>query len=786
MPLITVRSSLDPFAAIEVRNGDQVAIAAGTGAVVVDAAPGAYAVFASASGRQALRRVELIAQDVVAEVQLGPYPSAAPTARTSTNSAGHGAATQSLSEQLVRDAAGSCAIGVIVRRPGGASIGGPPRGRDGSLPVELADDGGRRIDLAWTAAGGALGGDYAAAGTAVSPGMYTATIGGGPRSSLAVPVWDGWQTLLFLPATGGGIAGSLAVVHVVPIGTAWTPALPLAELLDQLHWAMIERQSITDACLEAVRGGTDRQFLASPMAHLLLGTLSSMSTGEPAARQARESLRVLQDQRADVTLSDVVALELAVDEGSGPVVALAPPVLARSADVLIERERRTLRTIGGGAVDALATRLASPLWFRWVPGDGDTTGTRIYAYSDGAWRRGLTRAASALPTVASLEDVADGADPSARRLVAYLHDESRRRRSTPADVLMAAHPAELVRGTGLPAIGVLRALNTFGPSSPPPDQPPDPPRPVGPQGSSLWLRVVLGLIVAVAIGAGLWVWRAVADDDTTDDEAATSSVTTPALSTTVASVTTPPTTTTSPGVTTTTASPTTPSTTAPPLENVAPTAAPMTFETLDGATLNENVIANDPDGDVLTYRRVDGEFAGSLELRDDGSFSYSPADGEEEATFTFAADDGTAEGAAAVVTVLVLPRAEAKVFQVEESVGSQTVPVSLTRTARTLVLVRARTVEAPESVSATADEDFAPLDTVLSFRPGEVEQDVDIDVVGDDAPENDEQFILRLTVEVDGTLDPADAAMTIIDDDRDDSPETTVPDSTDGTIFNEP
>ncbi|MGI9030333.1 MAG: hypothetical protein ACR2HP_10165 [Ilumatobacteraceae bacterium] len=415
MPLLTVRCAGDPFAAIEIRDADHLAVATGTGEVAADAEPGSYGFFAAASGRQSFRRLDVREADAVVELQLGPYPSAAPTDGTSTDVGGHGAATQSLSERLVSTGAGGCAVGIILRRPAGASAGQLAGRRDGSWPVELAADG-RRQDLAWSAPFASRSGDDCiTAGSPVRPGTYIATIGDDSASSLVVPAWEGWQTLLFLPVTGDGIAASLAVVHVVPIEAPWTPTLALARLLDQLHWALIERPEVTDACLRALHRDTDAGVLASPLVQLLLGTLvAASSTGELARRQAGESLQVLSDQDlAGVVPSDVAALRLAVIGDAGATLAADPPVLARSADILIARESRNLQTIGGGVVDAMATRLASSLWFRWLPTAGRQLDLlRIDSYSDDEWREQLARAASAVSTVRSLEGVATASDPS--------------------------------------------------------------------------------------------------------------------------------------------------------------------------------------------------------------------------------------------------------------------------------------------------------------------------------------------------------------------------------------
>jgi len=94
--------------------------------------------------------------------------------------------------------------------------------------------------------------------------------------------------------------------------------------------------------------------------------------------------------------------------------------------------------------------------------------------------------------------------------------------------------------------------------------------------------------------------------------------------------------------------------------NVAPTAQGDSYATNEGQTLNVNasrgVLANDADGDNddLTAVLISGASSGTLTLNANGSFRYVPAAGfAGSATFTYAADDGTARSNAATVTITV-------------------------------------------------------------------------------------------------------------------------------------
>ena len=540
MTVLIVRCGRNPFATIEVRDLGYAIVTRGTGEVVVDIEPGTYVVSATAAGCEDRQRVEVAGEDMTVGMDVGPYPSAAPTGGTSTDVSGHARAAHDLSERLVTGTVGGCAIGVMLRRPFGAGRGMLPRRADGSLPVDIAG-GGASVPLAWNATSSPAG-ELATAGAAVSPGAYVATIGE-EHTSLLVPAWEGWQTLVFLPVTANGIAASLAVLHVIPISTSWQPTLPIAALLDQLHWALIDRPTITDGSVAALRRYAHiTPATAPPLVHLLLGTLSSLGAGEMALEQAGKSLLALADGASSAAIaSDVAALRLQIEGLTDEVPpASATPLLARSADVLIDHECRRLGTVGGAAVDALATRLASPLWFRWVAADADS-GDRIHSYRDEMWRRSLAHAASALPALSSLDDVRSTSEPSMPRLIAYLRDESQRRRLAPADVLVNSHPGQLVRETGLPAIGLLRAMSVV----PPPDGPPahsPTHRAVDPGFGSHAARrtvVVAALTIAVVLGVLIWMWKAIGGDESNGAEGGVPQTAAPPGGTSGSSNTTP-------------------------------------------------------------------------------------------------------------------------------------------------------------------------------------------------------------------------------------------------------
>src|SRR5262245_2038633 len=88
--------------------------------------------------------------------------------------------------------------------------------------------------------------------------------------------------------------------------------------------------------------------------------------------------------------------------------------------------------------------------------------------------------------------------------------------------------------------------------------------------------------------------------------------------------------------------------------NDAPVAADGSLETAEDSSASGQVGASDLDGDTLTYSVVTGPAHGTLVLNSDGSFSYSPdLDFNGADSFTFKANDGTADSNTATVTITV-------------------------------------------------------------------------------------------------------------------------------------
>ncbi len=92
--------------------------------------------------------------------------------------------------------------------------------------------------------------------------------------------------------------------------------------------------------------------------------------------------------------------------------------------------------------------------------------------------------------------------------------------------------------------------------------------------------------------------------------------------------------------------------------NDAPVAANDVFVTDEDVAVGGSILGNDadPDGDKLTALLIAGPEHGTLQLNDDGSFSYTPdADFNGIDKFTYQANDGAADSNPATVFITVLP-----------------------------------------------------------------------------------------------------------------------------------
>ena len=398
-----MRTPDQPLARITVTGARLDVVASGSGELAVDAPPGVYEVSATAGGQARLVKVG----DEAVTIQLDP-----PRPVTATPDAGsphHVDAVGEVSRWPSWEPPAASRIVVVVRLPAGA-------------PTERVVT---RFELC-TGAGDHLLDVVLAEGSPKGLLVHTAPVPAGsyvltdlhpPCAGLVVPAWPGWQTVVFLASAGDDVSSALAVMHNVPVDGSWQPDR-LADLTDQLHWALTARPTVDLPGLrriEAAALSAAGPAGVPPIVSLLLARLAIVAGDESAARRHHDEL-VRHESADPVIPADLDAL------GGVAVTTGFPPLLARSADDLLGLEARRPGSIVGPAA-AFAARLASPLWFRWsATWAADSPIAAPSAFDPRGWERAAAKYLSAGPTSAGTDAftyvVNDGGVDSAPATVA--------------------------------------------------------------------------------------------------------------------------------------------------------------------------------------------------------------------------------------------------------------------------------------------------------------------------------------------------------------------------------
>ncbi len=210
--------------------------------------------------------------------------------------------------------------------------------------------------------------------------------------------------------------------------------------------------------------------------------------------------------------------------------------------------------------------------------------------------------------------------------------------------------------------------------------------------------------------------------------------------------------------------------------NDDPIAELDTFSVLENAEINfgRSVLANDSDadGDPLTAVLVDSTSSGSLELRADGSFRYTPKPNWKGTDgFSYrAADDNGGESNIAGVTIKVHDETTPITigFEVIQSASIESVGTVNVRVELTAALDRTITVDYALAGGTAADgDDFSlPGNGQLVFTQGQEVQDIAVSVEDDTVHEQDETIMLVLRNVSTGAVLSADSqhTLTILDD----------------------
>lgn len=206
--------------------------------------------------------------------------------------------------------------------------------------------------------------------------------------------------------------------------------------------------------------------------------------------------------------------------------------------------------------------------------------------------------------------------------------------------------------------------------------------------------------------------------------------------------------------------------------NDPPVAAGDQYSVTAGAVATiaaPGVLANDADldGPALTAVKVTDPGHGTVVLRPDGGFTYTPADGYAGPdSFTYKPNDSQADGNVVTVSLTIggptLTIGDVRIEEGDAGTKTATFTVALTPASAGPVTVQARTQDG----SATAGSDYVALPpTTLTFSPGETSKPVAVTVNGDTAGESDEAFTVALSGASGAGISKATATGYIVNDD---------------------
>ncbi len=209
--------------------------------------------------------------------------------------------------------------------------------------------------------------------------------------------------------------------------------------------------------------------------------------------------------------------------------------------------------------------------------------------------------------------------------------------------------------------------------------------------------------------------------------------------------------------------------------NEAPVATDDNYQVSSATPLNvtaaAGVLQNDTDGhnDPLTASLDAGPSNGVLVLNPDGSFDYTPNGGfVGDDTFTYLANDGTADSNLTTVTITVGPKISIDdVSLVEGNSGTVNAvfTVTLSFAAGNTVTVDYVTADGTASSFGTGDYQEVASPITVTFLPGDTQETIVVPVNGDFVDEPDETFFVNLSNATNGNIADGQGVATILDDD---------------------
>ena len=173
-----------------------------------------------------------------------------------------------------------------------------------------------------------------------------------------------------------------------------------------------------------------------------------------------------------------------------------------------------------------------------------------------------------------------------------------------------------------------------------------------------------------------------------------------------------------------------------------PACAPSAASVAEGGTVSVNLPCTDSNGDRLARRVTSGPTHGTLTNLDDGAaaVAYAPDPGYVGAdSFTYVANDGTADSSPATVTIAVLPTLrviDSSTTEGDERYGAVVVSVELSSPAPNAVDIELATADG----TAVSNSDYYGRSEPLQIAAGSMTGTIEIVILGDHSDEPTERF----------------------------------------------
>jgi hypothetical protein len=165
--------------------------------------------------------------------------------------------------------------------------------------------------------------------------------------------------------------------------------------------------------------------------------------------------------------------------------------------------------------------------------------------------------------------------------------------------------------------------------------------------------------------------------------------------------------------------------------------------------------------------REGGTILGMLQLvRGGATFRFDSLDiGDHTLVVDYSGDNDFEASSATIVQSVIAPAVSIRGARVLEGNRGVT-PVSLVVSLSAPVSVNVRVSFSTLDASATEGDDYEKASGVIEFQPGEITHAIEIHVIGDTFPEDDEMFLVALSNPVNATIEGPSAVIVIVNDDQ--------------------